>query len=140
MKKEKNYDEKVRIVRFKNAMTIKDALLWTKKICVDSAYDGHVEIANCNYLESWQKDYDAIFNRIAPDGKKIYKNSTREWSWKRFANQKVNYLIMVTCKSGYFYQYLADSYAFNRLTKQINDAKEIGIKYLVEMMEVNIRE
>lgn len=139
MRKEKNYDEKVRIVRFKNALAIKDALLWTKKISVDNAYDGWIELDNCCYLEGWQKDYDAIFNRIAPCGKKIYKNSTREWSWKRFANQKVNYLVMVTEKSGYFYQYLADSFAYDRFMNQINDSKKtFGSKYLVEMMELNL--
>lgn len=139
MRKEMNYDEKVKIVKFKNALTVKDALLWTKSISVDSAKDGWIELGSGCYLAGWKKSYDAIFNKIAPDGTKIYKNSTRDWYWKRFANQKVNYLVMITYKSGYFIQYLADSYAYDKYMKQLEGYKNNN-KYLVEMSEINIGE
>ena len=141
MRKEMNYDEKVKIVRFKNALAVKDAVLWAKSISVDSAKDGWIELGSGCYLEGWRKDYNAIFNKIAPDGTKIYKNSTRDWYWKRFGNQKVNYLVMITHKSGHFIQYLADSYAYDKLMKQIDGGKKrFNTKYLVEMSEIKVGE
>ena len=141
MRKEMNYDEKVKIVKFKNALTVKDALIWAKSISVDSAKDGWIELGNCSYLEGWKKDYNAIFNKISPAGIKIYKNSTRDWYWKRFANQKVDCLVMITYETGYFIQYLADSYALDKLMKQIDDGKKFGKRsYLIQMTEINIGE
>lgn len=141
MEKEINYDEKVKIVKFKNALTVKDALIWRKSIIVDSAKEGWIELGNCNYLEGWKKDYDAIFNKIDIDGTKIYKNSKREWKWKRFENQKVNCLVKITYESGYFIQYLADSYALDKLMKQIDNGKKYGKRnYLIQTTEINLGE
>ena len=142
MRKEMNYDEKVKIVKFKNALTVKDALLWVKNISVDSAFKGTIELGNCCYLEGWEKDYNAIFNRIDTRGTKIYKNSSREWYWKRFGNQKVNCLVIIEYGySGYIHEYLADSYALDKLMKQIDDGKKFGKKsYLIEMTEINVGE
>lgn len=141
MRKEMNYDEKVKIVKFKNALTVKDAILWAKSISVDSAKDGWIELGSGCYLAGWKKYYDAIFNKIDTDGTKIYKNSSRDWKWKRFGNQKVNYLVMITYESGYFIQYLADSYALDKLMKQIDNGKKFGKRnYLLQMTEINVGE
>lgn len=140
MRKEMNYDEKVKIVKFKNALTVKDALLCVNSISIDSAKDGWIELGNCSYLAGWEKYYNAIFNRIAPDGTKIYKNSNRDWYWKRFGNQKVNCLVMITYESGYFIQYIADSYALDKLMKQIDVGKKYGKKYLIENEEIELGE
>lgn len=141
MEKEMNYDEKVRIFRFKNELTVKEALSWLKNSREEGAFKGAIELGNCNYLEGWEKDFDAIFNKTDIDGTKIYKNSTREWKWKRFGNQKVNYLIITKSgHSGHIYEYLANNWAFDLLMKQIEGGKKYGTKYLIETEEINLGE
>lgn len=134
--RKQNYDESYRIVKFENAVTVREALLWLKSIMTESAFEknGGIEFDRVCYLGNFKDYYDAIFNNNEY-GTKVYKNSTRWYKIRRFESRKVNYFIIHNEENvNWHFESLYDEDAYNKLLKTIKDGKEIGRKIKVEMM------
>lgn len=134
--RKQNYDESYRIVKFENAVTVREALLWLKSIMTESAFEknGSIHFYHEYWLSNFNNYYNAIFNNN-DHGTKVYKNSTRWYKIRKFENRKVNYFIINHENSlDWHFESLYDEGAYNDLLKTINDCKKAGRKVKVEMM------